>query len=268
MVVGLGADGKPNTADDIVISGTSAAPVSLASCRAHRLTPSLPTSPMTRCPTASPTATSRSGSLNPGNGLPVYDNELLDAHFIAGDGRANENIGLTAVHHIFHSEHNRLGRAHQGSGARHQGPRLYQRVARRRMTQPRSMPSRQTPAALAALADADLGRRPPFPGRQVRHRNAISASGLRGFRPQNSAQHRLLRSAGRLPRGHQSEHRRGVRPRRLPVRPFHADRGRSPGSTNFNDDQIGLIRPSSIRLPSTPATQSPTASRPATSSAA
>ncbi|MGR3591799.1 MAG: peroxidase family protein, partial [Limimaricola soesokkakensis] len=37
-----------------------------------------------------------------------YDNELLDAHFMAGDGRVNENIGLTAVHHIFHSEHNRL----------------------------------------------------------------------------------------------------------------------------------------------------------------
>ena len=27
---------------------------------------------------------------------------------MAGDGRANENIGLTAVHHIFHAEHNRL----------------------------------------------------------------------------------------------------------------------------------------------------------------
>jgi Ca2+-binding RTX toxin-like protein len=38
----------------------------------------------------------------------VYDDELLDRHFIAGDGRANENIGLTAVHHVFHSEHNRL----------------------------------------------------------------------------------------------------------------------------------------------------------------
>ena len=38
----------------------------------------------------------------------TYDNELLDAHYIAGDGRANENIGLTAVHDIFHSEHNRL----------------------------------------------------------------------------------------------------------------------------------------------------------------
>ena len=37
-----------------------------------------------------------------------YDNELLDAHFIAGDGRANENFGLTAVHHVFHQEHNRL----------------------------------------------------------------------------------------------------------------------------------------------------------------
>ena len=37
-----------------------------------------------------------------------YDDELLDRHFIAGDGRVNENIGLTAVHDIFHSEHNRL----------------------------------------------------------------------------------------------------------------------------------------------------------------
>jgi hypothetical protein len=38
----------------------------------------------------------------------VYDDELFDAHFIAGDGRANENIGLTAVHHVFHQEHNRI----------------------------------------------------------------------------------------------------------------------------------------------------------------
>jgi len=38
----------------------------------------------------------------------TYDNELLDAHFITGDGRGNENIALTAVHSIFHSEHNRL----------------------------------------------------------------------------------------------------------------------------------------------------------------
>lgn len=36
-----------------------------------------------------------------------YDDELLNAHYITGDGRGNENIGLTSVHHIFHSEHNR-----------------------------------------------------------------------------------------------------------------------------------------------------------------
>ena len=44
----------------------------------------------------------------PDDGVHEYDDELLDAHFIAGDGRVNENIGLTAVHHVFHSEHNRL----------------------------------------------------------------------------------------------------------------------------------------------------------------
>jgi Ca2+-binding RTX toxin-like protein len=38
----------------------------------------------------------------------TYDNELFDLHFIAGDGRVNENIALTSVHHVFHSEHNRL----------------------------------------------------------------------------------------------------------------------------------------------------------------
>src|SRR4029078_3752781 len=33
---------------------------------------------------------------------------LVAAHFVGGDARVNENIGLTSVHHIFHSEHNRL----------------------------------------------------------------------------------------------------------------------------------------------------------------
>src|SRR3954470_3066643 len=38
----------------------------------------------------------------------TYDDELLAAHFVTGDGRGNENIALTAIHQIFHSEHNRL----------------------------------------------------------------------------------------------------------------------------------------------------------------
>jgi Ca2+-binding RTX toxin-like protein len=37
-----------------------------------------------------------------------YDDELLDAHKIAGDPRANENTALTAIHDAFHSEHNRI----------------------------------------------------------------------------------------------------------------------------------------------------------------
>ncbi|MGH9021583.1 MAG: peroxidase family protein, partial [Acidimicrobiia bacterium] len=63
---------------------------------------------------AAPTFTT-AGALNPdadtlvGNAQTggTYDNELLDAHFITGDGRGNENIGLTSVHFIFHAEHNR-----------------------------------------------------------------------------------------------------------------------------------------------------------------
>ncbi|MBI4932662.1 MAG: heme peroxidase [Actinobacteria bacterium] len=38
----------------------------------------------------------------------TYDDEMLGAHFITGDGRGNENIGLTAMHHVFHEEHNGL----------------------------------------------------------------------------------------------------------------------------------------------------------------
>ena len=37
-----------------------------------------------------------------------YDDELLNLHFVTGDGRGNENIALTMVHNLFHSEHNRL----------------------------------------------------------------------------------------------------------------------------------------------------------------
>ncbi|WP_330114233.1 peroxidase family protein [Pseudomonas sp. JS3066] len=32
--------------------------------------------------------------------------ESVGDHYIAGDGRANENYGLTAIHHVFHEDHN------------------------------------------------------------------------------------------------------------------------------------------------------------------
>ena len=107
IITGVGADGIPNTADDIVISGTSAAPVGVAT--ALRINAAfLADIAHDAVPNGIADGDIEIGLLNPGNNPAVYDNELLDAHFIAGDGRANENIGLTAVHHIFHSEHNRL----------------------------------------------------------------------------------------------------------------------------------------------------------------
>jgi len=50
---------------------------------------------------------SAGGSLDP-VAAGEYDDELLDLHFICGDGRCNENIALSAVHQVFHAEHNRL----------------------------------------------------------------------------------------------------------------------------------------------------------------
>jgi Ca2+-binding RTX toxin-like protein len=38
----------------------------------------------------------------------TYDDELLDIHVVAGDGRANENVVLSSIHEVFHNEHNRL----------------------------------------------------------------------------------------------------------------------------------------------------------------
>ncbi|MEQ1599794.1 MAG: peroxidase family protein [Methylotenera sp.] len=112
VVVGLGADGIPNTGDDIVVSGTPGAPILLATAGgtgAIRTNSAfLADIAHTAVPNGLADGDITIGLDNPGNSPAVYDNELLDAHFIAGDGRANENIGLTAVHSIFHSEHNRL----------------------------------------------------------------------------------------------------------------------------------------------------------------
>ena len=106
-----------------LVSGTAEAPVAASQAIsagraflndiAHNATPSAPVdhdrNPMT--PKVAVTADTDSVAGNQivpnemGFNL-TYDNELLDAHYVVGDGRGNENIGLTAVHHVFHSEHN------------------------------------------------------------------------------------------------------------------------------------------------------------------
>jgi hypothetical protein len=113
VIIGLGPDGIPNTADDSVVEGDPDANGGLGISLdlalrtnmafladiAHNAVPNgLADGDITV-------------GLDNGDGSQtdgVYDNELLDRHFIAGDGRVNENIGLTAVHHIFHAEHNRM----------------------------------------------------------------------------------------------------------------------------------------------------------------
>lgn len=111
VITGIGADGIPNTADDAVAVRASAATI---------IEPALVNAVRTShafladiAHEAVPIGKIADGDItiglgNPGNGDTEYDNELLDAHFVAGDGRANENIGLTAVHHVFHAEHNRM----------------------------------------------------------------------------------------------------------------------------------------------------------------
>ncbi|MDM0104082.1 peroxidase family protein [Variovorax sp. J22R24] len=110
VITGIGADGIPNTADDIVVSGTPDAPVNpttvLALRTGHAFLADIAHEAVPIGKIADGDITIGLG--NPGNGDTEYDNELLDAHFIAGDGRVNENIGLTAVHHVFHAEHNRM----------------------------------------------------------------------------------------------------------------------------------------------------------------
>ncbi|MBP2414052.1 putative cell wall-binding protein/Ca2+-binding RTX toxin-like protein [Arthrobacter stackebrandtii] len=79
-----------NRAEPLSTEGSLTANASFLDDIAHGATPVAPT-------------ISESGVVIPG-----YDNAALDAHYITGDGRGNENIGLTSVHHVFHSEHNRV----------------------------------------------------------------------------------------------------------------------------------------------------------------
>ena len=117
MRVNNGADGIAGTADDVttLVEGNRDAPISLANAVstghgflddiAHNAAPVIVNGVLQA---DADIAVGNAQPTGPGGNNLTYDNELLDAHYIAGDGRVNENIGLTAVHHVFHSEHNRL----------------------------------------------------------------------------------------------------------------------------------------------------------------
>src|SRR5262249_47254224 len=114
QVVMKGPDGLPGTADDVLVEGNPNAPISLANAvrTGHQFlidiaataNPFDPIDGHLLLPDDDNVVNAPDAPPAPGH----YDNELLDAHYIAGDGRANEKFGLTAVHSIFLSEHNRL----------------------------------------------------------------------------------------------------------------------------------------------------------------
>ncbi|MET0436527.1 MAG: peroxidase family protein, partial [Devosia sp.] len=121
LVVNRGLDNILGTADDVLREGNPAAPVSVQGVVltghaflddiAHAAVPVVSQAGVLQ--QDSDTAlgyANADGTPGPQGqrGATAYDNELLDRHFIAGDGRVNENIALTAVHQVFHSEHNRI----------------------------------------------------------------------------------------------------------------------------------------------------------------
>ncbi|MET0999863.1 MAG: peroxidase family protein, partial [Marmoricola sp.] len=113
-----GTDGIVGTPDDGVREGNPAAPVTTAGVAktghaflddiAHHAVPTGDANPADGPGPITDLAEDSDAGTTDDNDPATYDDEMLDAHFIAGDGRVNENIGLTTVHHVFHSEHNRL----------------------------------------------------------------------------------------------------------------------------------------------------------------
>ena len=190
MVVDVGADGIAGTADDVTVEGSPGAPIDLAAVGAfrtghaflndiaHNAVPVNDFGVLPPTPIADSVIRAR---LGPAANL-AYDNELLDAHYMAGDGRVNENIGLTAVHAIFHSEHNRLVEQTKETVLGIGRPRFLNEWLLLRWR--RSRPTR--------LSMLSLEWRTPVPSREVRHRDAIPAPGVRRVCADHSAQRRLV----------------------------------------------------------------------------
>ena len=229
---------RPTTSSIVDGNPRDARPVDPTSpARSAPATPSSPTSPTTPSRSASsPTATSTIG--------------------LAIRATARPGIRQRAARRALHRRRRPRQREHrpdrrpprlplraQPAGRAHQG----RRAGRVRRPRPSSTSGwRSTSAALPTTSGRDrragLERRAPVPGRQVRHRDAVSAPGVRGVCPQDPADIDVFLVPDGYRRDHRPVDRRRVRARRLSLRPLDADRDRSTGSTRTSTpDQIGLI---------------------------
>ena len=110
QIVMPGPDGEAGTLDDFLVEGDPSVPISTTGAvrTGHAFLNDIAHDAIPTGKVADGDVEVSLANLDGSDTSGNYDNELLDAHFITGDGRGNENVGLTAVHHIFHSEHNRL----------------------------------------------------------------------------------------------------------------------------------------------------------------
>ena len=110
QVVMAGPDGEAGTLDDFLVEGDASAPISTTGAvrTGHAFLNDIAHDAVPTGKVADGDVEVSLANLDGSDTSGNYDNELLDLHLITGDGRGNENVGLTAVHHIFHSEHNRL----------------------------------------------------------------------------------------------------------------------------------------------------------------
>jgi len=104
-----GPNGYPQVVmtGNVMVEGNPAAPISLANAvrTGHAFLDDIAHNAV---PNGTPDADGVANPIDQPRPAGTYDDELLAAHFCTGDGRGNENIALTAVHTIFHTEHNRL----------------------------------------------------------------------------------------------------------------------------------------------------------------
>ena len=162
------------------------------------------------CPTPDPDLTASADFAHQPAG--TYDDELLNDHFTCGDGRCNENIALSAIHQVFHHEHDRLVDDIKAT-----------------LTNDTTPWWRSGAAGLEAGRPSRVARRverfAPVPGRPLRDRDGVPAPRVRGVRPQGPADGASL---PHLQPRHQRGDPRRVRRRGLPLRPLDARRRRRP----------------------------------------
>ena len=104
-----GPNGLPQyVTESGLVEGNLATPVPAPADVLHIDTAFLNDIAHTAAPTDIPDADETAGGSLDHVAAGEYDNELLDLHFICGDGRCNENIALSAIHQVFHSEHDRV----------------------------------------------------------------------------------------------------------------------------------------------------------------